>query len=70
MLVLNCLGAFALSFFLGEVTGQQGFLFPRDSESRESKSLDGIWNFRAEPFGSNDLGITEQWFNAPLSQVI
>ncbi|OXA50954.1 Beta-glucuronidase [Folsomia candida] len=46
----------------------QGILFPRDSESRESKSLDGIWNFRQEPKGAVDLGLTEGWFNAPLEQ--
>ena len=26
-----------------------GLLFPRDSPSRESKSLDGLWNFKTSP---------------------
>lgn len=60
----------ALSVYLTLVQGQgQGILFPRDSESRESKSLDGIWNFRAEPKGAVDLGLTEEWFNGPLERV-
>lgn len=52
--------------------GQQqktGILFPRDSESRQTKSLDGIWNFRAEPKGAVDLGLREEWFRQPLEKV-
>jgi hypothetical protein len=27
----------------------EAILFPRDSPSRESKSLDGLWNFKTSP---------------------
>lgn len=44
-----------------------GILYPRESESREVKSLDGIWNFRR----SEDplIGFREKWFTKDLSRV-
>ncbi|CAL8111716.1 unnamed protein product [Orchesella dallaii] len=51
------------------VSGQKkGILYPRDSESRQTKTLDGIWNFRAEPKLAQDLGINQEWFNQPLEK--
>ena len=41
-------------------------LYPRDSESRETKSLDGIWKFRLAPTLDSDLGFREEWFNNGL----
>jgi len=55
---------------LSNVLGQQGILFPRDSESRQTKSLDGIWNFRSEAKGDRDLGLSQQWYSKPLSEVM
>ncbi|CAH1405474.1 unnamed protein product [Nezara viridula] len=45
---------------------QSGILYPRESETRQVKSLDGIWQFRA----SNDTvdGIKETWYAERLSQ--
>lgn len=48
---------------------KKGILYPRDTESRQTKSLDGIWNFRAEPKGAKDLGLNEEWFKQPLEKV-
>ncbi len=42
-------------------------LYPRESESREVKELNGIWKFRADGRG---MGNTEQWFAAPLEETI
>jgi hypothetical protein len=51
------------------VRGQgSGILYPRDSESRQTKSLDGIWTFRYEPQLSNQ-GLEEEWYARPLSEV-
>ena len=46
-----------------------GILYPIDSESREVKSLDGIWNFRLAPRLNPDLGFNQQWFAQPLDKV-
>lgn len=45
---------------------QSGILYPRDSETRQVKSLDGIWRFRS----SNDSaqGFKETWFSERLSK--
>ena len=44
-------------------------LFPRESESREVRYLDGFWNFRADNSSSRDAGFTNSWFKQPLSTV-
>lgn len=44
-------------------------LFPRESESREVKYLDGLWNFRADNSSSRDTGFTNSWYKQPLSSV-
>merc|ERR1719234_1051929 len=41
-------------------------LFPRDSGSRESKSLDGLWKFKLSPKDDPDIGFRESWYSAPL----
>ena len=41
-------------------------LFPQDSESRETKSLDGVWNFRLAPISDPDVGFSEKWFENGL----
>ena len=46
-----------------------GLLYPRESESREIRLLDGFWNFRADYSPDRDAGFIEEWFNSPLSQV-
>lgn len=55
-----------------EVVSQNlgGILFPQDSETRERKSLDGIWNFRISPRNDPDLGFRQEWYSRPLSQVM
>ncbi|XP_046981024.1 beta-glucuronidase-like isoform X2 [Schistocerca americana] len=42
-----------------------GLLFPRDSESRELRSLDGVWSFRLDP---GTQGYDDAWYSADLSQ--
>lgn len=47
---------------------QGGILYPRESETREVKSLDGIWNFRLS--GPDPLiGFKEKWYTKDLSKV-
>lgn len=45
-----------------------GILYPRESETREVKLLDGIWNFRlSKP--DTQIGFKEKWFSQELSRV-
>lgn len=46
-------------------------LYPRESETREVKSLDGIWDFRSIPNAEdNDIGFKEKWYSQPLKKVM
>jgi len=44
-------------------------LYPRDSLTREVKSLDGIWNFRASPSEDQEIGFRNAWYRRPLKEV-
>lgn len=44
-------------------------LYPRESESREVKLLNGVWKFRVCPQEDQDVGFREKWFAHPLDQV-
>ncbi|CAK9796112.1 Gusb [Anthophora quadrimaculata] len=46
-----------------------GMLYPRESESREVKSLDGMWNFVISPSGDMLKGYKEAWYAGDLSKV-
>ena len=39
-----------------------GLLYPRESETREIKSLDGLWKFRTQPLLEPELGFDSLWF--------
>ena len=45
-------------------------LFPRDSGSRESKSLDGLWRFKLSPKDDPDIGFRDSWYSAPLQAIV
>jgi beta-glucuronidase len=53
------MGSFALLVFLLGLAN--GALFPRDSQTRQTKSLDGIWNFRLANSLDPEQGFTENW---------
>lgn len=50
-------------------TNTGGILYPQESESRDLRSLDGIWNFRLSPETDPLTGFRERWFQKDLSQV-
>lgn len=52
----------------GSLPSSEGILYPRDSASRESKSLDGLWYFRTSPKRDPDQGFREKWYSAPLER--
>lgn len=42
-------------------------LYPRESETREVKLLNGIWNFRIIPMADDqNIGFTQKWYSQPL----
>ncbi|XP_077867014.1 beta-glucuronidase-like [Saccoglossus kowalevskii] len=43
-------------------------LYPRESESRESKDLSGMWNFRADMSSKRNAGFEHQWQKQALSK--
>jgi beta-glucuronidase len=45
------------------VCSRAGMLHPQDSESREVKSLDGLWQFKPD---YADVGMRDRWHTAPL----
>lgn len=49
-----------------QVTTTQGLLYPRASETRNLRSLDGIWNFVRSNTNDPTEGIREQWYLADL----
>jgi len=52
------------------VCAQNLGLYPRESETREVKKLDGVWNFRIIPMGEDeDIGFTKKWYSQPLQLV-
>ncbi|XP_049786983.1 beta-glucuronidase-like [Schistocerca cancellata] len=42
-----------------------GVLYPRESESREVKSLDGLWNFKLD---AAEIGYAEEWYGDDLTK--
>lgn len=50
------------------IPSSYGSLRPQDSETREVKSLDGMWRFRLAPRLDPDLGFREGWFNQSLDK--
>ncbi|GLG94854.1 Beta-glucuronidase [Gryllus bimaculatus] len=45
-----------------------GVLYPRESETRDVRSLDGIWNFRLASETDPLAGFTHKWFDSDLAQ--
>lgn len=63
-----CLLSLLVSTNISPADGK-GILFPQESETRERKSLDGIWSFRIAPRNDPELGFREEWFSRPLAEV-
>lgn len=47
----------------------EGGLYPRESLTRELKSLDGIWNFRLSPPSDPLYGFLNGWYLQDLERV-
>ena len=76
VMMAGFMSLFVLSFYIlstlplkSDSAGRRGILYPIESESREVKSLDGIWNFRLAPRLNPNLGFDELWYKHGLEQV-
>lgn len=74
VLVMGCASYFTNLVFSAMILNSHdsithGLLYPRESETREVKSLDGMWNFFKSDTNNPTQGIREKWFNESLSQI-
>lgn len=51
-----------------EVPQTRGMLYPRESETREVRSLDGIWNFVRSDQANPTQGVRDEWYAKELSK--
>lgn len=49
--------------------GASTLLYPRDSETREQKSLDGVWHFRVPHAADGNAAFHENWFASSFQEV-
>jgi len=71
-LLLGCTAVGLVLLMATETTSRTntgGMLYPQESESRDVRSLDGVWNFRLSPETDPLTGFRERWFQKDLSQV-
>ncbi|PSN44367.1 Beta-glucuronidase [Blattella germanica] len=47
---------------------EAGILYPFESESRNTHSLDGVWNFRLASTVDSQVGHREYWYKKPLKE--
>ncbi|XP_030386989.1 beta-glucuronidase-like isoform X1 [Scaptodrosophila lebanonensis] len=59
----------ALIILNKDVSTSRGMLYPRDSETREVRSLDGMWNFVPSDETNPTQGIRDQWYKDDLNKV-
>ncbi|XP_053671853.1 beta-glucuronidase [Anopheles nili] len=59
---------FGAMYTSGNESSTQGLLYPIESETRELKKLDGMWNFVRSDTNNPSLGIREKWFSDDLAR--
>ncbi|XP_039954673.1 beta-glucuronidase-like [Bactrocera tryoni] len=55
--------------WLHDTASTRGLLYPRESESREVRTLDGIWRFLPSDVNDPMKGVRDCWFKADLDKV-
>ncbi|XP_050443174.1 beta-glucuronidase-like [Adelges cooleyi] len=56
-----------LIYFIFPVS--HALLFPAESESRELRSLDGLWNFKISPITAQNLGFKQKWYTKRFEEL-
>jgi beta-glucuronidase len=59
---------FGTMFFAGGERVTSGLLYPRDSETREVRSLDGMWLFAKSDVNKPSEGLRDKWFLKDLRE--
>ncbi|XP_013419250.1 beta-glucuronidase [Lingula anatina] len=65
MFIVPC---YFCSILLLNISGVDGILYPRESESRQIQDLNGIWDFRMDDSTNRNKGFEEDWFKQPLKR--
>lgn len=59
---------FGVMLVSGEEKQTQGLLYPRESETREVRTLDGLWSFAKSDTHKPSEGLREKWFLKELRE--
>lgn len=59
---------FGAMYTLGNASSTEGLLYPIESETRELKKLDGMWNFVRSDSNNPSQGIREKWYTDDLAR--
>ncbi|KAI7815367.1 beta-glucuronidase [Rhyzopertha dominica] len=69
MLTATCITFLLFAQSVRSAVSPGGILFPRDSETRQTLSLDGIWNFVVSPITDPLVGFRELWYKKELGKL-
>ncbi|XP_058054920.1 beta-glucuronidase isoform X2 [Anopheles bellator] len=58
----------AMNFMAGNESSTEDLLYPIESETRELKKLDGMWNFVRSDSNNPSQGIREKWYGDDLAR--
>ncbi|XP_055625707.1 beta-glucuronidase isoform X2 [Toxorhynchites rutilus septentrionalis] len=72
-LVMGAIGymvntVYGAMFTNGNETSTDGLLYPVESETREVKTLDGVWNLVRSNINNPSQGLREKWYSNDLSK--
>lgn len=75
ILVMGIIGylvniVFGIMFVSGNEKMTEGLLYPRESETREVRSLDGMWKFARSNVSEPLQGMREKWFLTDLENSV
>lgn len=59
---------FGVMLVSGDEKQTEGLLYPRDSETREVRSLDGMWKFAKSDVNKPSEGLREKWYLKDLQE--
>lgn len=59
---------FGTMLFAGNEKITEGMLYPRESETRDVRSLDGMWDFAKCDTDKPSQGLREKWFLKELRE--
>lgn len=61
---------FGTMLFSGNERVTEGLMYPRESETREVRSLDGIWDFAKSDTNQPSQGLRDKWYMKELRESV